>query len=124
MRAPKSFKALVPLNAQTAVGIVEAKDDEAVDTLESVLLLIVVTADVMFPAVARVPAVMFAAREVLALSTVALVLAFTAPVTAAMFDERLVEAAVISVTLASDPPNESVASVRLRVPKLHTAEAV
>jgi hypothetical protein len=180
-RVPKVVSVRVA-DVQTLSGMFAAKDVDAVRTVALVLLLIVVTAEVMFAAVAAVPAVMFAASEVEAASTVAFVLALTAVVTAAMFDEseveaasieafvlalipvetpaieaprdveallvlvliavcaevmfpavaavpavmlaeRLVEAAVMSAAVAREP-EVSVASVRLRVAKVHTSEAV
>jgi hypothetical protein len=105
------------LDVQTLSGMFAAKDVDAVRTVALVLLLIVVTAEVMFAAVAAVPAVMFAAREVEALSILVfavfmfvfavakvapsdvlarLVFALTAVVTAAIFDESEVEAARIA----------------------------
>ena len=77
-----------------------------------VLALIALCADVILPAVAAVPAVMLAASEVEAARTVAFVLALI-----------LVVAEVMSESLARDP-EDKVASVRLRVPKFHTCDAV
>ncbi len=59
---------------QTAAGIVPASDVDAVSTVAFVLLLIVVIAEAIVPAVLTVPAVMFEANEVLAASIVAFVL--------------------------------------------------
>jgi hypothetical protein len=70
----------------------------------------------MFPTVLAVPAVILAARDVEAFKTVALVLAFTT--------EAIEDDAVVRLARVARDPEESVASVRLRVANDHTCDAV
>ena len=111
--------------------IAEAREVEAFNTVASVLLLIVVIAEAIVPAVLAVPASILAEREVEAASIFASVFAFTTPAIEeearfvfafilATIDE---EAVVISDCRAREPES-SVASDSLRVANDHTSDAV
>ena len=67
-RVPNDESVRVVL-AHTAVGIVATRDEEAVSTVALVLLLIVVIAEAIVPAVETVPAVIAEARDEEALDT-------------------------------------------------------
>jgi hypothetical protein len=145
---PKVVSERAP-EAQTASGIVDANDVDAERTVAFVLELIVVIAFEMLAASDVFTVAMFAARLVEAFETVAFVFALTAVVSAAIraasdvdaartvafvFElteavspviaaARLVDAELTSDLSANDPADR-VASVRFRVPYVHTSDAV